>query len=170
MIILHFDLQPQFKYMNYFIYTSHQLDIVSYYSRSNCAGNFNQPRTLGLSDSASRLSFAWKSFVKKVKKNTTEVSSGLGACKHDMWSHVLQVAWASEDEQKGRLQWFHTTFWMPQLKHVLQTENCLFLCHNSSCTCAVYMTCTWHLLYSRSQNWFCANLKVKKKEAWNSNL
>ena len=24
MIILHFDLQPQFKYMNYFIYTSHQ--------------------------------------------------------------------------------------------------------------------------------------------------
>ena len=23
MIILHFDLQPQFKYMNYFIYTSH---------------------------------------------------------------------------------------------------------------------------------------------------
>ena len=25
MIILHFDLQPQFKYMNYFIYTSHHL-------------------------------------------------------------------------------------------------------------------------------------------------
>ena len=24
MIVLHFDLQPQFKYMNYFIYTSHQ--------------------------------------------------------------------------------------------------------------------------------------------------
>ena len=24
MIILHFDLQPHFKYMNYFIYTSHQ--------------------------------------------------------------------------------------------------------------------------------------------------
>ena len=24
MVILHFDLQPQFKYMNYFIYTSHQ--------------------------------------------------------------------------------------------------------------------------------------------------
>ena len=24
MIILHFDLQPQFKYMNNFIYTSHQ--------------------------------------------------------------------------------------------------------------------------------------------------
>ena len=23
MIILHFDLEPQFKYMNYFIYTSH---------------------------------------------------------------------------------------------------------------------------------------------------
>ena len=23
MIILHFDLQPQFKYINYFIYTSH---------------------------------------------------------------------------------------------------------------------------------------------------
>ena len=23
MMILHFDLQPQFKYMNYFIYTSH---------------------------------------------------------------------------------------------------------------------------------------------------
>ena len=25
MIILHFDLQPQLKYMNYFIYTSHQI-------------------------------------------------------------------------------------------------------------------------------------------------
>ena len=25
MIILHFDLLPQFKYMNYFIYTSHQM-------------------------------------------------------------------------------------------------------------------------------------------------
>ena len=25
MIVLHFDLQPQFKYMNYFIYTSHQI-------------------------------------------------------------------------------------------------------------------------------------------------
>ena len=24
MIILHFDLQPQFKYMNYFIYASHK--------------------------------------------------------------------------------------------------------------------------------------------------
>ena len=24
MIVLHFDLQPQFKYMIYFIYTSHQ--------------------------------------------------------------------------------------------------------------------------------------------------
>ena len=96
--------------MNYFMYTSHQLDIVSYYSRSNCAGNFNQPRTLGLSDSASRLSFAWKSFVKNVKKNTTEVSTELGACKRDKWSHVLQVVWASEDKQKERLQWFHTTF------------------------------------------------------------
>ena len=27
MIILHFDLQPQFKYMNYFIYTSHQREV-----------------------------------------------------------------------------------------------------------------------------------------------
>ena len=27
MIILHFDLQPQFKYMNYFIYTSRQDDV-----------------------------------------------------------------------------------------------------------------------------------------------
>ena len=26
MIILHFDLQPQFKYMNYFIYTSHHFN------------------------------------------------------------------------------------------------------------------------------------------------
>ena len=25
MIILHFDLQPQFKYMNYFMYTSHNV-------------------------------------------------------------------------------------------------------------------------------------------------
>ena len=25
MIILHFDLKPQFKYMNYFIYTSHKI-------------------------------------------------------------------------------------------------------------------------------------------------
>ena len=25
MIILHFDLQPQFKYMNYFIYTPHHI-------------------------------------------------------------------------------------------------------------------------------------------------
>ena len=27
MIILHFDLQPQFKYMNYFIYTSHKQNL-----------------------------------------------------------------------------------------------------------------------------------------------
>ena len=30
MIILHFDLQPQFKYMNYFIYTSHHYKVMSF--------------------------------------------------------------------------------------------------------------------------------------------
>ena len=29
MITLHFDLQPQFKSMNYFIYTSHQFKLLS---------------------------------------------------------------------------------------------------------------------------------------------
>ena len=28
MIVLHFDLQPQFKYMNYFIYTSHKRPVL----------------------------------------------------------------------------------------------------------------------------------------------
>ena len=31
MIILHFDLQPQFKYMIYFIYTSHQEKVSRFY-------------------------------------------------------------------------------------------------------------------------------------------
>ena len=35
MIILYFDLQPQFKYMNYFIYTSHDYD----YDRHRASGN-----------------------------------------------------------------------------------------------------------------------------------
>ena len=34
MIILHFDLQPQFKYMNYFIYTSRQVNYREHMRRS----------------------------------------------------------------------------------------------------------------------------------------
>ena len=37
MIILHFDLQPQFKYMNYFIYTSHHFTPHGRYELSKLA-------------------------------------------------------------------------------------------------------------------------------------
>ena len=46
MIILHFDLQPQFKYMNYFMYTSHHNNKcrntgakVFVFLRANCCTN-----------------------------------------------------------------------------------------------------------------------------------
>ena len=39
MIILHFDLQPQFKYMNYFIYTSH------YFTPHRRMNSINWPRS-----------------------------------------------------------------------------------------------------------------------------
>ena len=37
MIILHFDLQPQFKYMNYFIYTSRHFTPYGRYERNKLA-------------------------------------------------------------------------------------------------------------------------------------
>ena len=44
MIILHFDLQPQFKYMNYFIYTLHQFQPVWYFSENDVIFSNSQPR------------------------------------------------------------------------------------------------------------------------------
>ena len=43
----------------------------------------------------------------KEEPNTNEQ---LWVCKLEMWSHKSQVSWASEDEQKESLQWFHTAF------------------------------------------------------------
>ena len=42
MIILHFDLQPQFKYMNYFIYTSHHLRFLSLHFGNFVVVNFRR--------------------------------------------------------------------------------------------------------------------------------
>ena len=66
MIILHFDLQPQFKYMNYFTYTSHHCVVLlgkALYSHSaslhpwvpvNCWGNLTNCGEVTCDELASR--------------------------------------------------------------------------------------------------------------------
>jgi len=91
------------------------------------------------------VSLLLKNLWGRMQRRVQQVSGGSWACERDMWSRKLQVAWASEEEQKRDCNlWSHTTFWMP----VTGDGVILLVCATKLWSTSVSNLYRWHAMHS----------------------